>query len=58
MHNREMTWNVPSFSTISTFSGEMKDSGISHLLIAEYSVFYSSQNIKEPRDSGMSPNTP
>ena len=50
VHHRTMAGNVPSVSTVSSFSKEMKDYGISSVLIVMDRGFYSSQNIRELKD--------
>ena len=50
VHHRTMAGNVPSVSTVSSFSRELKDYDISSVLIVMDRGFYSSQNIRELKD--------
>ena len=50
VHHRTIAGNIPSVSTVSSFSREMKDFGITSVLVVMDRGFYSSQNIKELRD--------
>ena len=50
VHHRTMAGNIPSVSTVSSFSREMKDYGISSVLIVMDRGFYSSQNMRELKD--------
>ena len=53
LHYRAVPGNIPSVSTISSFSREMSDFGISSILIVMDRRFYSSQNMRELNDYGV-----
>ncbi|MCL4314454.1 MAG: hypothetical protein M1454_01825 [Candidatus Thermoplasmatota archaeon] len=50
VHHRPMSGNIPSVSTISAFSKELKDYGIVTILIVMHRGFYSDDNIKDMKD--------
>ncbi|MGC8699342.1 MAG: IS1634 family transposase, partial [Candidatus Acidifodinimicrobium sp.] len=53
VHHRVVPGNIPSVSTVSSFSREIKDFGIFPILIVIDRGFYSSQNMKELKDYGV-----
>jgi transposase len=53
VHHRVVPGNIPSVSTVSSFSREIKDFGIFPILIVIDRGFYSSQNLKELKDYGF-----
>ena len=50
VHDRPMSGNIPSVSTISAFSKELKDYGIKVILIVIDRGFYSADNMKDLKD--------
>ncbi|MGC8618880.1 MAG: hypothetical protein ACP5UZ_09175, partial [Thermoplasmata archaeon] len=53
VHHRPLAGSIPSVATISTFTKELKDFGISSILIVIDRGFYSSENIKELKNYGV-----
>ena len=53
MPHHTVAGNIPSVSTVSSFSREMKDYGISSVLIVMDRGFYSSQKMRELKDYGV-----
>ena len=53
VHHRPLAGSIPSVTTISTFTKELKDFGISSILIVMDRGFYSSQNMRELNDYGV-----
>ena len=53
IHYRTIAGNIPSVSTIHTFSGELKDYGILTILIVMDRGFYSADNLKDLKGYGV-----
>ena len=53
VHHRPLAGSIPSVATISAFTKELKDFGISSILIVMDRGFYSSENLKEMKNYGV-----
>ena len=53
IHHRPLAGSIPSVGTISAFTKELKDFGISSILIVMDRGFYSSENLKEMKNYGV-----
>ena len=53
VHHRLLAGSIPSVATISTFTKELKDFGISSILIVMDRGFYSNENLKEMKNYGV-----
>ena len=53
VHHRPLAGSIPSVATISAFTKELRDFGISSILIVMDRGFYSSENLKELKNYGV-----